>query len=358
MGVWPEALTRNFHPSSMTLNVPNKSEIYFRTTDDPQMLRGTNLAWVYMDEAAYSSHEAFQVLKGRLRQAGYPHQMWLTTTPKGYNWFYEEFAREQRSDYALHQWSARDNPYLPEGFIKSLEANYSPEFALQEIDGQFTIVGGNAYFKLDTLKEMLEDCKAGKVEGALVERWKPAMVGNHYVMGVDTAWGKTGSFSCAIVLDRRTGEQVAEVHGRPDLDELAQVLFDLHKEYNRAYILPEWAGDEDEGQFVVRKLVELGAGPWTFYRDPDKRTQPGFVTNPTTRPYILALVETAVRKRAIVPRCRDWVREMMAFVRDDNGRPGPTPGMKDDHVMAGALAVRALEEAPGLDTEIVRVTYR
>ena len=357
--VWPEAMTKDFHPSSNTLIVPNGSQVLFRTTDDPALLRGPNLAYFWMDEAPYSSQEAFKVLQGTLRQPGYPHQGWLTGTPRGYTWFFDEFAKVKRANYSLHHWSARDNPYLPEGFIKSLEESYSREFALQEIDGEFTVVGGNAYFKLEPLREMLDDCKEGEVDrGGLVTRWRGPMVGNAYVMGVDTAWGKTGSYSCAIVLDRRTGDQVAEVHGRPDLDELAQVLYDMHKQYNRAYILPEWAGDEDEGQYVVRKLVELGAGPWMYYRDPEKREQPGFVTNPVTRPYILSLLEVAVRRKAIVPRCRDWVREMMSFVRDDKGRPSAAQGMKDDHVMAGAMAVRALDEAPLLDDQVVEVKYR
>lgn len=359
--VWPEELTKGFHPSSMSLTVPNGSEVLFRTTDDPNMLRGPNLAWAWMDEAARSSLEAFKVLQGRLRQSGYPHQIWLTTTPNGFTWFYDEFARPRevkRENYALHHWSARDNPFLPPEFVKNLEESYTPEFALQEIDGEFTVVGGNAYFNLVALKEMLLDCSPGARMTGLVTRWKSPMVGNQYVMGVDTAWGKTGSYSCAVVLDRRTAEQVAELHGRPDLDDLAQVLYDLHLEYNRAYLMPEWAGDEDEGQYVVRKLVELGAGDWMYYRDSgDKREQPGFVTNVTTRPYILSLLEVAVRKKAIVPRCKEWVQEMMSFVRDEHGRPAAAKGMKDDHVMAGALAMRALEEFPLADQKVAKVVY-
>ena len=357
MSIWPKELTRGFHPSTMSITLPNGSEVAFRTTDDPEMLRGPNLNWAWMDEAAGSSEKAFEVLLGRVR-VGDDRQMWLTTTPRGYNWFYERFAKNRREGYALHRWSARDNPYLPEGFIKDLEASYSKEFALQEIDGEFTVVGGNAYFKLEPLKEMLDACTVGQPSsGGLRTRWRGPMVGNHYVMGIDTAWGKTGSYSCAIVLDRRTGAQVAELHGRPDLDELAQLLYDMHVEYNRAYLMPEWAGDEDEGQYVVKKLVELGAGPWMYYRDPDKRQQPGFVTSGTTRPYILALLEVAVRKKAIVPQCRDWVLEMMSFVRDEKGRPAAAEGMQDDHVLAGALALRALDEAPMLDNEVVKVTH-
>jgi hypothetical protein len=85
----------------------NGSEVIFRTTDEPDRLRGPNLAFVYMDEAALSSEEAFRVLQGRLRQrvppsaslgeAPYRHQLWLTTTPKGHNWVYREFAARQAS---------------------------------------------------------------------------------------------------------------------------------------------------------------------------------------------------------------------------------------------------------------------
>ena len=43
------------------------AEILFRSTDNPETLRGPNLSGVWMDEASLSKQEAFDILIGRLR---------------------------------------------------------------------------------------------------------------------------------------------------------------------------------------------------------------------------------------------------------------------------------------------------
>ncbi|MDP2662638.1 MAG: phage terminase large subunit [Dehalococcoidia bacterium] len=345
--VWPPELLRGFHPGEMRLDVPNGSVVLFRSTDEPDRLRGPNLAFVWMDEAAQSKHEAFRVLQGRIRQHGYPGQMWLTTTPRGFDWIWEEFAKEEgREGYALHHWSARDNPYLPPEYIKTLEESYPEELALQEIEGLFTIVSGTPYFSIAALRTAREDCLVPVEErlGGLVKVWKKPVVNGLYVTGCDTAWGKTGSYSCAVVYEWRTGEQVAEVHGRPPLDELAREVVTLCAEYNRAYLVPEWAGDEDEGQYAVRLMEELGYRDRMYYRD-DKREKPGWVTSGTSRSYMLAQLEHAVRSRGVIIRCKDAMAEFMAFTRQEDGRPAAAPNMHDDHVMAWALALQGADHA-------------
>ena len=276
------------HRGEMRLTLANGSEALLRSTDDPDHLRGPNLAWVYMDEAAISSREAFQVLQGSLRQEGFPTQLWLTTTPKGYNWVYTEFVAQERLDYHWIQCSARENTFLPPDFIRRLEEAYSGELALQEIEGQFVLVGGKAFFLGDRLRDMLGDCRDPFEQryGNLVRIWRPPLVAGRYVAFGDVAWGEKGSYSAVALLDWSTGEQVAEIHGRPAHDELAKCIYDLCTQYNKAYLGIE---DNGEGRNVVKKLHDLGYGPRMYCRTPEHndRLYRSWLTDGISRPVML-----------------------------------------------------------------------
>ena len=337
--IFPEGIY-TFYRGDMRMKLVNGSEVLFRSTDEPDHLRGPNLAWVYMDEAAQSSEESFRVLQGRLRQEGMEPQLWITTTPKGFNWVYQEFAAKERSGWGLVRCSARDNPYLPEGFLDRLEASYAPEFALQEIEGEFTIVGGNAFFDMGSLRSLLDDCMEPREvrSGGVVRIWKRPVIGCRYVAGGDLAWGQTGAYSVLTVVDHQTGEQVAEIAGRLPPDEMAQASVQLCEEYNRAYCGVENNG---EGMNIVKKMEELGYGGRMFHQDQDRRRKaetPGWNTNSKTRPMMLGELEEAVRNLQIRVRCKDAVGEMMSFVRDDRGTPRGSEGAHDDHVMSWAIA--------------------
>tara|TARA_Y100000310_G_scaffold277259_1_gene294892 strand:- start:1458 stop:2765 length:1308 start_codon:yes stop_codon:yes gene_type:complete len=333
--LFPEAYY-TMHVGEMRLEFANGAEVLFRSTDDPERLRGPNLSGVWMDEAARSSGEAFKILQGRLRQEGARHQLWITTTPKGFNWVYQEFAAEPRPDYFMINVSARDNPFLPKDFIKRLQESYSHDFALQEIEGEFVLVGGNPFFDTERLKDMLNECEEPHdVARGLLSYWKPPGVGLKYLAAGDLAWGEKGAYSCFVVVDWQTMEQVAELHGRPAGDDCAREAVDLCKMYNNAFVGVEANG---EGQSIVTKMVELGYGLHMFHRKKgDSRSTPGWITDPTNRPVILANYEEAVRRRAVRIKCREAVSEHMSFVRNDKGRPEPTEGAFGDHVMTWAI---------------------
>lgn len=343
--VLPEG-SYTLNKTEMHLTLANGAELLFRSTENSEHLRGVNAAFVWMDEAAQSPAEAFKILQGRLRQPGFPHQLWLTTTPKGFNWVYAEFGSPEavkRPEYKLITWSARDNPFLTDDYVRRLEESYDPDFALQEIDGQFVAVGGKLFFNFEALRAMYEETRepdAKLSSKAAIRVWRQRVLGRKYVAGGDLAWGEKGAYSCLTVLDWQTGEQVAEIHGRLPADEMALETVKLCREYNDAYLGVEWNG---EGRVVVNKIIDLGYKQRMFYRDyeakaPDK---PGWLTDLATRPMMLGELEEAVRLGSVRPACRDAVSEMMAFVRNDKGRPGkPEDQSKvyDDHVMSWAIA--------------------
>ena len=195
-----------------------------------------------------------------------------------------------------------------------------------------------AFFNRDALTSMLEDCQEPKEmrRGGLVRVWRKPVVAGRYVAGGDCAWGQKGSYSCLVVADWQTGEQVAEVYGRPALDEAALVNVEVCKEYNNAYVGIEENG---EGAEVVKKMRELGYGDHMYCRTPQhaEAQKRSWLTDAGTRPVMLAELEEAVRLRRVVPRCRDAIGEMMSFIRNEQGKADAAQGAYDDRVMAWAV---------------------
>jgi hypothetical protein len=193
-----------------------------------------------------------------------------------------------------------------------------------------------AYFNGEALASLLGDCtEPMDNRKGLISIWRKPVVAAKYVAGGDLAWGEKGAYSCLVIADWQTGEQVAELHGRPDSDEMAQETFNLCVEYNRAYLGLEANG---EGVTVVNKMLELGYGPHMYWRNADTaRRAAGWLTDGSTRPVMLGELEEATRLRQIVPRCKDAISEMSSFIRNEKGRPEPAQGAYADHVMAWAV---------------------
>lgn len=135
------------------LTLTNGTTIWFRSTESPEGFRGITAAWGWLDEGAYADAEAWRVLVQRLRQPGFPNKAIVTTTPLGMNWVYDKFASPERND-ALYNYiriSTRDNTTLGTDYVESMAASFDPEYAQQEIEGEFIAFRGLVYktFKPD-----------------------------------------------------------------------------------------------------------------------------------------------------------------------------------------------------------------
>jgi len=117
------------------------SKILFRSMDDYERLRGTNLAWFGVDELTYTHEEAWIRLEARLRDpeatrlCGYA--VW---TPKGFDWVYRRFIRRTTDGYACVLAQANENRYLLEkvpDFYERLKTSYDDAFFRQEVLGEY-----------------------------------------------------------------------------------------------------------------------------------------------------------------------------------------------------------------------------
>ena len=130
----------------MNLTLSNGTTIMLRSADTPDRLRGPNVGWVWLDEAAQMNADAWLIALGRLREQ--PSRAWVTTTPQGENWVYDvaQLARDN-PDYEVVHATTHSNPYLPPGFVQTLAQNYTSDYAAQEIEGQFLKSGGAIFHR-------------------------------------------------------------------------------------------------------------------------------------------------------------------------------------------------------------------
>lgn len=139
----------DYNKSERWLTVPASGhEIVFRSLEDPDKTRGPNVNWAWVDEGSLSTAEGWRIIKGRCRiddTDEFPFQAWLTCTPKGRNYVWEEWERdaggtEFSPDHPLFRVRTDENPELPADFATSL--GYTGAFAAQELGGEFVAFEG------------------------------------------------------------------------------------------------------------------------------------------------------------------------------------------------------------------------
>lgn len=116
----------------------NGNIIYYRSLEDPDLaLRGLNISRAYIDEAAYCSKYAVDIVKGRLLTTN--GQLKIISTPAGLNnWLYEDyFAKGQIDGIRYIRFSIYDNPIISKEAVERLKKSYDPLLFKQEVLGEW-----------------------------------------------------------------------------------------------------------------------------------------------------------------------------------------------------------------------------
>lgn len=115
-----------------------------RSADDPQSLRGAGLDILWVDESAMlPSREAWDVVRPALSDK--IGLLITTTTPKGRNWFHEEFWGDKALEdkfQARVEYTSIDNPYFPRIEWDYARENLHPVIFAQEYLASFDAMTG------------------------------------------------------------------------------------------------------------------------------------------------------------------------------------------------------------------------
>lgn len=203
--------------------------ILLRTMETWNRIRGQNLCAIGFDEADTANkrvaEQATRMALARLR-AGNVQQFYAATTPEGYGWAFDTFDRNAGDDTALIRARTMDNPFLPDGFVDSLMANYPPQLIKSYLEGQWVNLNtGQVYDRFDRSKHVVATVADFNNE--------PLRVGVDFNVG-----------NMSAVIGVRSGNRltiVDEISGAHDTDALAQEIKRRYPDH-RIYVYPDASG--------------------------------------------------------------------------------------------------------------------
>jgi Terminase large subunit, T4likevirus-type, N-terminal len=138
------AIAHKYEKSENVLTlIHSRSRILLRSLDRYEHLRGTNLAWVGIDELTYCNKEAWQRLEARVRDpAAGKHQMFAVWTPKGYDWVYKRFISLKEklpAHEAIIALPDENHVVLSKrpDYYEHMKSSYDPLFYRQEALGEY-----------------------------------------------------------------------------------------------------------------------------------------------------------------------------------------------------------------------------
>ncbi len=174
--------------------------------------------------------------------------------------------------------------------------------------------------------------------------WKQPQADRLYVIGADVGEGLAdGDASCACVLDRDTGEQVAELHGRVPPDRFGHLLDALGRYYHLATLAVE---RNNHGHSTLNTLRNVCRYPRLYYHvryDQMGKATPvlGWPTDQATKPILVDDLAAAIAEGQLLVHSSGLVDECFTFVTTDSGAQGAQEGKHDDRVLAAGIAWQA-----------------
>jgi hypothetical protein len=237
---------------------------------------------------------------------------------------------------------------------------------------------GNAFFHVPTL-EQIETSPATRGELRIVEDlagreeirfvpnphgalrvWARPKPSSHYVLGSDVAEGieidgapasDTRDNSSTDVLDRTTGEQVCQLHGKLTPDEFGKQNAILGRWYNNAFVGVE--SNAGYGLHVLETMKSENYHDHLLYRqqvmDESTRrptTKLGWRTTKANRKTLMSNLDMALRAGEVLVNSSETLDELRSFVVKPDGRIEAGNGRKDDRVFSLAIAREMTVVAP------------
>lgn len=218
-----------------------------------------------------------------------------------------------------------------EAFLLSGESIFDNKFIKRQKEA-ISLKG--AIHEIDFVKNKISPSHAGE----LVIYHKPEQ-GKRYILAADTAKGKEdGDYDAAYVIDARTGEMCASLHGKWDTDLYGKKLNTLGLYYNTALLAVE---NNNTGESVLNTLFNTCHYPLLYMH---KKASLGWHTNQATRPVMISDFKEAIRDELYDIYCPELYSECMTLI-DNNGKAEADSGCHDDRIMAYAIALQVRQVA-------------
>ncbi len=139
-------LKKYYKKSDSEIDIPDRGKIYIRSTENPNVIEGMTLRWIWADEAGQMKLDAWINFQGRLSIL--KGNFFATTTPYTLNWLYSDFYEQWKKgnpDYLVVQFRSCDNPYFPKEEYERVKATMDGRTFRRRYDGLFEKMEGLVY---------------------------------------------------------------------------------------------------------------------------------------------------------------------------------------------------------------------
>lgn len=342
------------------------NEVAFAGLDDVEKIKSITfesgeLTHEWVEEATECQEDDINQLKVRLRGGKSKKQMVLSFNPINIqHWIKRHFIDSGLATVCFSTY--KDNKFLTEDDRKALEdLKHTDEYTWRVYcNGEWGILGKTVFdaraiqTRLETIPKPI---KTGyftyDYDGLTITNIKWVNDKNGYIklytlpsqlvhtkmcIGGDTAGEGSDSF-VGMVLDAKTGVQVAVLKHQFDADQYTKQMFCLGRYYHNALIGIEANFDS----FPIMELQRLGyenqyvrEAQDTYTGKVEKRF--GFKTTSLTRPTVISRLIEIVREHCETICDKETLEELLTIVRNEKGRIEAPEGGHDDMMMALAIA--------------------
>lgn len=296
-----------------------------RSMDRPGDIIGFKLARAQVDEidtlATDKATLAWRKIIARLRLVvpGVVNGIGITTTPEGFRFVYDHFARNPRPDYSMVQASTYENAaYLPPDYIQSLRDTYPAELIEAYLMGEFVnLTSGTVYRNYQRSENRSRE---------VIHAGEPLHIGQDF---------NVNAMASVVYVERPNGfHAVDELSGILDTPALLDVLASRF-EGHEITVYPDASGGS-------RKTVNASVSDIKLIQAAGYKVR-AKLTNPPVKDRILA-VNTALSKRRLWVNdiaCPLFAAALEQQAYDKNGEPDKSTG-HDHHNDAGGYPVHWL----------------
>jgi hypothetical protein len=315
------------------------SSIEFKSAENDDNLRGFGVHFAILDEAARISRPSYESVWTTMTQTD--GRMVIISTPKGRNWFYDEYQKGEKSfllpgdvdpnpEWLSIRMPTWTNPYVKVQRIMTMRKNMPADVFEQEIAARFMLESAGVFRGIDAC------IKLGLVDGMGRPLNELPLPGQRYVMGVDLA--RKRDYTVIFVLDvlRRHVVYFERFNSMSWAVQKARII-EVSRMYNRARI---WMDGTGLGDPIVSDLQNAGIPVECF-----------IISNRSKQELIEKLRTDIEFQRITFPGIPVMLRELRAFEYEINSngniKYSAPPGQHDDCVIALALADYGLNKRPG-----------
>ena len=203
-----------------------------RSMDNPASIVGFKISRALVDEIdvlkTRKAEEAWRKIIARMRLVidGVVNSIGVTTTPEGFKWVYNTFAKEPTESYSMVQASTYENEsYLPPDYIETLRESYPSELISAYLEGQFVnLKSGTVYKSYDRVKHRSRET---------IRKGEPLFCGMDFNIGKMAV--------TVYVMRDKAFHAVAQIKDGYNTPVVAQMLKDRYPE-NKIIVYPDSSG--------------------------------------------------------------------------------------------------------------------